>query len=334
MRYEPAQQLLRMALLLAGSRAGLSIDELAGSLRISRRTAERMRDAVAEVFSGLEHVDGDDRIRRWRLPTNSPTPVAAPRPEAVAVLESIARDCDSRGEPDRAALLREAASCLLARLRPEVLCRVEPDIEALMEAEGIAMRPGPRAALPSGLVRSLRQAIAAPQMVELSYRQPSEPPFRTVVCPYGVLRGGRGWLVAHTESNPDMRLWRLDRIQVATVLDQGFDRREFDLRTYAQQSFGVFQEAPIDVVLRIAPAAAEAAEGWVFHPSQTVTAEPDGALTVRLRAGGEREMCWHFFTWGKALTILAPNSLRQAMARMAQQAAAHHGIAPDGGQDA
>jgi predicted DNA-binding transcriptional regulator YafY len=194
-----------------------------------------------------------------------------------------------------------------------------------MEVEGTAMRPGPRPVFAPELLRPLRQAIVAFRMVDLSYEPPEGAPYHVAVCPYGVLRGGRGWLVAHTEANPSMHLWRLDRIREANVLEQGFVRRDFDLRAYAAQSFGTFQEPPIEAVLRIAPEAAEAAQTWLFHPSQVMTREADGSLLVRFRAGGAVEMCWHFFTWGETLTIVTPKSLRDQMANMAREAARHHG---------
>ena len=102
----------------------------------------------------------------------------------------------------------------------------------------------------------------------------SEPATR-MLCPYGILYGGRGWLVAHVDGLPEMRLWRLDRIVSIDLVDRVFRRREdFDLAAYAAQSFGVFQEEPIDVVLRFEPEAADDAAGWVFHPSQSVEREP------------------------------------------------------------
>jgi len=49
----------------------------------------------------------------------------------------------------------------------------------------------------------------------------------------------------------------------------GFARRgDFDLSAYAAQSFGVFQEAPINVVLRFEPEAAADATAWLLHPSR------------------------------------------------------------------
>jgi len=127
-----------------------------------------------------------------------------------------------------------------------------------------------------------------------------------------------------------MRLWRLDRIVSIDLLDRASKRAEsFNLEAYAAQSFGVFQEEPIDVVLRFAPEAADDAAVWRFHPTQSIEREPNGALTVRFRAGGMQEMCWHLFTWGTAVTVEAPDVLRTAIAAMAKSTAAHHNTPRD-----
>lgn len=52
--------------------------------------------------------------------------------------------------------------------------------------------------------------------------------------------------------------------------------------------------------------------------------ETDGALTVRFHAGGVQEMCWHLFTWGTTVTIVAPCEFRAAMVEMALDVARHH----------
>jgi predicted DNA-binding transcriptional regulator YafY len=70
---------------------------------------------------------------------------------------------------------------------------------------------------------------------------------------------------------------------------------------------------------------ANAVRGWeISHPSQSIAREPDGALTVRFRAGGLQEMCWHLFTWGTAVSIVAPEELREELAGLAAVAATHH----------
>ncbi len=327
MRYEPAQRLLRLALSLAAARTGLSLDEMAAELEVGRRTAERLRDTLAEIFPQLECWDDDARVRRWRLPGGAIAGVVEPRAEIVAAVDAVARECATRGEADRAGLLRDAGATLRALMRPAALTRAEPDIAALMEAEGIAMRPGPRPVIAPGVLPTLRRAILGMQLVVVRYAaRDAEEAATRILCPYGILYGGRGWLVAHADGLPEMRLWRLDRIASVDLLDRGFQRREdFDLAAYAAQSFGVFQEAPIDVVLRFAPDASDDAAGWLFHPSQSIAREPDGALTVRFRAGGVLEMCWHLFTWGTAVTVVEPTDLRMELAERTAAAAEHSG---------
>jgi predicted DNA-binding transcriptional regulator YafY len=85
----------------------------------------------------------------------------------------------------------------------------------------------------------------------------------------------------------------------------------------------MFQEEPIDVVLRFAPEAADDAAGCLFHPSQNSVREPDGSLIVRVHARGAQEMCWHLFTGGTDVSI-APHALRSTMAEMAAEIAQQH----------
>ena len=40
-------------------------------------------------------------------------------------------------------------------------------------------------------------------------------------------------------------------------------------------------------------------------------------------------MCWHLFTWGDAVTVEAPESLRLEIAEMCSRLAAHHQVRPD-----
>jgi predicted DNA-binding transcriptional regulator YafY len=328
MRYGPAENLLRLARHLAATRVGMTLDEMASELGVARRTAERLRDTLQSIFPALDYHDDETRARRWRLPSSALVGVVEPPAEVVAAIETAARECDLRGESDRASLLRQASTTLRAVMRPDALRRAETDIGALMEAEGIAMRPGPRPVIAEGVLPILRRAILGMQLVVVRYAGPHlDEPTTRILCPYGILYGGRGWLVGHVEGLPEMRLWRLDRLVSADVLDRGFQRREdFSLPDYAARSFGIFQEEPFDVVLQFTPEAAEDAARWQFHPSQTVTQEPDGSVTVRFRAGGMQEMCWHLFTWGEAVMVLSPDELRNQLAQTAAAVGSHHGV--------
>lgn len=297
-RYEPGMRLLRLVILLVGSRTGITLDEMAQELEVGRRTVERLRDRLQDVFPQLEAIDDDDRVRRWRLP-RSALPVLPVQPTTIATLETVSAELAARGEAARAADLRDAAATLKAAMSPDVLRMAEPDIEALMQAEGSAAQPGPKLKLDRETLVELRRAILGMNKLRLKYR-PAEAKRATprVLCPYAILYGRRAYLVAHTDTTTEMRLWRVDRVGDIEVLPEMFNRQKFDLAAYAAQSFGVFQEPPQDVVLRFVPEAADEAADWVFHPSQTMERQPDGSLVVRFRCGGMQELDWHLYTWG------------------------------------
>lgn len=46
-----------------------------------------------------------------------------------------------------------------------------------------------------------------------------------------------------------------------------------------------------------------------------MTEEEDGSLTVRFTASGHLELAWHLYNWGDAVEVLAPEPLREMVAR-------------------
>ncbi len=98
----------------------------------------------------------------------------------------------------------------------------------------------------------------------------------------------------------------------------------FDLQNYAKRSFGTFQEKPVEVVLRFNVDAARDAAAFLCHPKQTATENEDGSVTVRFKAGGIEEMCWHLMTWGESVTVKKPARLRRRLVEMGSSLVAHH----------
>ena len=89
---------------------------------MGRRTAERLRDSLLAMFPQMDCWDDDDRVRRWRLPGSALVGRCRCRaPRRWPRSRPSARECEARGEADRAALLREAATTLRAVMRP-MLC--------------------------------------------------------------------------------------------------------------------------------------------------------------------------------------------------------------------
>ena len=313
MRHEKGEALLTLALEMQAARAGLTLRQIQERFGVGRRTAMRMRDAVLRVFPQVIETEGDDRQKRWHIPPGTLDRLASVPADELAVLDSAVRLLEDQGRTLDAATLAGLSAKLRAVMPPDHARRVEPDVEALLEAEGLARRPGPRPRLDPDIAEALRNALKAGVAVRLTYgsRRDSRPAVR-VVHPYGVLNGHRHYLVGH-QSKPrtdEIRLFSLPRITAIEPLDQPAERPPgFDLDAFARRAFGVFQEDPVEVAWRFSPEAAEEARAFTFHPDQTVEDQPDGAVIVRFRAGGLLEMAWHLYTWGDRVEVLEPPEL-------------------------
>ena len=317
MRYEKAETILRIALDMQGSALGLSLDDIQRNYAdepLSRRTAERLRDAVERLFPQVEQANPGEIPKRWRLPggvMHGLASVTADELADMATAVSVLRRENMRVQAESA---ERVISKMRALLKRPVMARIEPDLEALTEAEGLALRPGPKLKIDAEVVGALREAIITRRKVRLHYlyRGSGKRGYETV-HPYGFLYGNRHYLVAWSESEraKDFRNFSLSNIERVEPLDRSFARkRRFSLKEYAERSFGVFQEEPVDVVWKFTPKAAADAREFLFHPSQIIEPQPDGSLIVRFRTGGLMEMAWHLFTWGDQVEVLKPRRLR------------------------
>ena len=325
MRYERIADIVRLAIRLQGA-GGLTLDDIGSEFQVSRRTAERMRDAVEYAFGPLEYEEADDGRRRWRLRADALRDLIRVSADELVELETAAAEVERAGLHERAALLRDLAAKLRALAGAAERRRIEPDLEALTMAEGLAMRPGPRPRIEPGLLMILREAIKAGRVVAFRYlSRMTGRRSRQRVQPHGILYGSRAYLVGRSDWTGGMRYWVLANMSEVALADESFEFEEgFDLGEFAARSFGAFQEEPIDVALRFAPEVAADAASFLFHPGQDVSEKEDGSLTVRFRAGGTREMCWHLFTWGDKVTVEKPETLRLQLAEMCSLLAGHH----------
>lgn len=322
MRYARADRLIQLALEMQASRSGLTLSDIEQRFNVSRRTAIRMRDAVITAFPQSDEVPSNDRAKRWRLDGDAARPLLGITADDLASLENAAAILVRDNLLEQAAELRGVASKIRASITAELMRKIDPDLGALAEAEGMALRPGPRATIAPSVFATLRTAIKSCRRVSFNYEGRSNGWNETrTVKPLGFLYGHRHYLVAlkadHTATgSPDaaIRFYSLPQISKLRLLADGFERDPgFNLGEFIAPSFGVFEEDSVDVTWRFSAEAAPTARQFQFHPSQTLEACDDGTLLVRFHAGGLLEMAWHLMTWGRHVEVLEPAALRNML---------------------
>lgn len=304
---------------MQAARGGLSLGDIESKFGVGRRTAMRMRDALLRNFPQVEEVETGDRTKRWRVPTGTLDRLIAFSAAEMAALESAGRLLERDNRTNDAAELAGLSAKLRALMKPDVARKVEPDLEVLLEAEGLAARPGPRPRIDVTVVENLRQSMLACRKVKIHYRnRTTKKVNERLVHPYAFLHGHRNYLVAFHE-NPKAQtiaLFALPHIQSVEITVETFARNpDFQLAEFAATSFGLFHDEPFDTVWQFSPAAAEDAAEFVFHPSQQFERQKDGSLIVRFRASGDLEMAWHLYTWGDQVEVLEPPHLAEMVAQ-------------------
>jgi predicted DNA-binding transcriptional regulator YafY len=337
MRHEKVTQVLEMARLMAGTAEGMTLDELGERLGEERRTTERMRDVVRQVFPRMEILD-DPPTRRFRIPGGLDAIFQTPTAEELAALRRAIEGFAAEHNVATAALLRSLENKLLSALRASARSKLAPDVEALVQAEALALHAGPRPFDDDAVLGHIREAILAGRALAFDYHGGTTPGSRREVTPYGVLFGRANYLVAAEQGSSEPRKWRLDRMgEIAVLRRRGVRPTGFSLQAYADESFGIYRDKIEDVELIVTPEGAADAMGWRFHARQQVEQRADGSVRVRFKAAGMLELAWHLFTWGDKVRVVSPESLRVTLVDQLRRAlAAHEGEEarsgpPDGG---
>lgn len=317
MSFAKGQELLRLAMMATGRR-GVSLEDIVGEWGCSHRTAQRMTDALLAAFPQTEIEVGEDRKRRWRIHAKVIAPLLTPSAEELAALSTAVSELEAGQMTAEAATLRRLQSKVRALLPPGAGTRLAVDEEALLEALGHAVRPGPRPTISSDVDAAISEALKGPFLLRIEYRRRTQDrPSQRVVAPHGLLLGVRRYLVARdTAKKAGSRLqhYRVEEIRSAEVLGESFDLDpDFSISKHAEKGFGSYESAAEhgEVVWRFTPDAAPHARRFVFHPTQTVEEEGDGSLLVRFQASGHLEMCWHLYSWGRSVEVLQPARLRE-----------------------
>lgn len=299
---------------LSESNDGLTLDEMADTIGVNRRTAERMRDVIAQHFDVDEIID--ERRKRFVIRDSLRRVYTRPTPAEIAALQTEVHALQKAGQSDRVAPLASLLAKVRSTFDDRERRRLEPDLDALARVQRSMIGPGPQATVDPATMTAAQSAILAGCCLEFDYvtEDRAEPKWRRTI-PYGLVHGPLTYLVGKMpDSDREPVLYRLDRMSNVRLSSRlGCAPDDWDIDAWLARSFGIWRDDPQDVVLLVAPEAAARALAWRFHPSQQITKLDDGALRISFTSGGLRELAEHLFHWAGDIVIAQPEDLRQIM---------------------
>jgi predicted DNA-binding transcriptional regulator YafY len=310
----------RVATYLATHPDGVTPDDLARFLGMSRRTAYRDLRALEDELGIPVWAEGG----RWGLEREALLPAfRLSQGEAMAVFLAarlMAKYADAY-DPELAAAFQKLGEAL-----PEVLGQhVHRTLDVM------AGRPPD----PEGTrrLRALTQAWAERRVVELTYDVSTYDPARAErtarVRPYLIEPSTEThalYLIGWDETKNAIRTFKLERIRRLTVTPEIFAAPPDGVIEEAlERAWGIIaDQGAVEVELRFAPAVASRVAETTWHPTQKVRRDPDGSLAWRATVSGTIEIRSWILSWGPDVEVVAPAALRAEVAALLADAAGRY----------
>lgn len=231
-----------------------------------------------------------------------------------------------------------AARQVLANVQPGLL---EGELESLqgritsllqqkgIEAEGgdsrIHIQHVAGRAVPARMFQDILGALIQRRRLNILYhgRRRDEESER-VISPQRLTQYRNSWyLDAWCHRADGLRSFALERIRKQTLLDEEAAEVSTEvLSAHFDQSYGIFSgPAEHTAELRFTPETARWISDEVWHPDQQGSFEADGSWLLKLPFGNSRELLMDVLRYGADVEVLAPDFLREAVAKEARKTA-------------
>ena len=307
-RLNKTEQIIELAMMFQNSYCGLCIEDIEHHFECSRRSAERMKSLLFDLFpEKVEEVPTFEKKKRWRFIKGTMNALISFMADDFANLEylkGLSNDENKRKELDE----------LIAKIKaltPQMnLQSLDPDVSAIMESEGSAVRQYSGVNIEPKILEELRTSMLAFKKIQFNY--PIKGEIKTITLnPYGLVIADKYYLVGYNEYVGDLRQYRVDKISELAILDEYFEKDEkFSLTEYSNNSFGVYQEKPIDIVLEFDKSVANDVLNYHFHPIQKIKQLKNENVQVEFTSGGTYAICQELFKWGCSVKIQKPVDLK------------------------
>ncbi len=307
-------RLRRIEELLLLTPDGMRAVDLADRLEVDRRTVYRDVDFLCEQGLPIWQKDGRFGMNRTRYLTT----VHLAFHEAIALTLAgllLARTIDERN-PHVTSALRKLAITLPNAISPH-LKRAADRVQTLNDGQRQV-----------AVLEALAEGWGTGRKVRVGYRSPRSGQLRErVIAPYALEPTPSGiYVIGHDDWAKDIRTFKLDRLESATLLERQFTVPEaFDLESHLASGWRIMAGSEItDVVLRFTPEVTPHIHERQWHPTQKLEKTEDGGCLLSVQVAQPQEMQPFIRSWGAQVVVLAPDWLRAQIGKELQQAAAQY----------
>ena len=317
------ERLYHLHNILNQRRTPISRHELMERLGCSQATLYRLIAELRDFLGAPIEQDDDNRgfyyDRSYEQPFELPGIWISPQElQALLTARQVLGDVQPGLLADELDALQKRITSLL-----QVKGEDTPDIGARINIQPVAARP-----VPGHLFQEVLSALIGRKRLHMDYhgRRRDETTTRDV-SPQRLTQYRNSWyLDAWCHSANGLRSFALERISQPRVLDDAArDVPAGELSEHFDRSYGIFSGAPEHTaVLRFTPEMSRWVADEQWHPDQVGVLDDDGAWRLELPFSDARELVMDILRYGPEVEVLAPDSLREAVAEAARNTAAQY----------
>lgn len=312
-KYSQASRLQDVIRILQ-ARYGVTADELAQECGVHRRTVYRDLEAIEQAGYPLTR---------------------EPQPDGTSLYSFL---CDFKGSLPITFSLQELMTLYLCRGQLSFLAGTpfQNDLDAIFGRIRSALPPRSLAHLErlataaspryqglrdysgkAAVLEPLREALLRQYRCRILYQPPHREPEEYLFDPYTLLFFKDSlYLGGFAHNRGALRLFLVDRFLRVEPTQERFEvPPDFRAEDLTGSAFGLIDDAPMEVRVRFAAPIAHLVRERTWHPTQTLTEEPDGSLTLAFEAGGEKELLSWLYSYIPHVEVIAPQSLKDAFVR-------------------
>lgn len=293
------------------ARYGATVDELAEECGVTRRTVYRDLEAIRDAGYPLTAEPEADGRTLYRFITGFKRlpPITFSLEELMTLYLCRGQLGFLKGTP-----FQDDLDAIFARIHSSLPPRSVAHLQRIAETASPKFQGERDYAAQKELLKDLRRALLYQFRLNLTYTPARRATQNYRFDPYTLLfYEGALYLGGYAHNRQALRLFLVDRIEQATLLEERFEVPEaFAPADLTGSAFGLIDEQQLSVRVRFGAAVGHLIRERVWHPSQQLAAEADGSLILTFEASGEKEILAWLFSYLPHVQVLEPESLRQA----------------------
>ena len=192
-------------------------------------------------------------------------------------------------------------------------------------SETISFRQGRLSKIDESILKTATKAALEKKTLTFDYKKPGQQETESrTINPYHLTNYlGKWYLIGWDHKREAVRTFLISRFHSAVASQATFEApKDFSADDYLWSSFGIYSRSgDHEVIIHFSKNVAEYISENVWHPTQEISALPDGGLEIRFQLGCLIEVSQWILSWGNRARVKGPKELKILVRKEAEKVA-------------